>query len=105
MSYLIIDVLKVFKDGKPMSPGDVAQRLGIPKYKALSVVSCLSEIGLLEAIYSKGNYKIYKLSDLGEAFLVMLEGGRTIKDLLEAAVAKPNAAVAQEVRQEVRAES
>ncbi|MGC9071102.1 MAG: transcriptional regulator [Acidilobus sp.] len=103
MGDLIVDVLKAFKDGKPMSPGDVAQRLGIPKYKALSVVSCLSDIGLLEPIYAKGNYKIYRLSGLGEAILAELEGGKRFSEVLEDTLERTT--LPQEVRQEVKAES
>ncbi len=52
-----------------MSPGDLSQKIGIPKYKALSIVSCLSELGLLEPLYVKGSYKIYRISYIGKRFL------------------------------------
>ncbi|MFP3171782.1 MAG: transcriptional regulator [Acidilobus sp.] len=69
MSDQIIDLLGLFKEHGPLSAGDVSQRLNIPKYKALAVVSCLSSLGLLEPLYVKGSYKIYKISALGEQFL------------------------------------
>ena len=83
---LVAKVLQLFKDSGPMSPGDVAQRLGIPKYKALVMVSCLSEMGLLEAIYVKGSYKIYKVSDVGESLIPLLESGDELRALIKKAL-------------------
>ena len=83
---LVAKVLQLFKDSGPMSPGDVAQRLGIPKYKALVMVSCLSEMGLLEAIYVKGSYKIYKVSDVGESLIPLLESGSELRALIKKAL-------------------
>ncbi len=104
MGELVIDVIKAFKDSEAMSPGDVAQKLGIPKYKALSLVSCLSEMGFLEPLYSRGSYKIYRLSELGEALLQEVEGGRELRDIIEEALGR--GATHGTVRPEgVRAES
>ncbi len=88
MGELIVDVIRAFRDSEAMSPGDVAQKLGVPKYKALSLVSCLSEMGLLEPLYSKGSYKIYRLSELGSALLDEIEAGRSLRDLLEEALGR-----------------
>ena len=83
---LVAKVLQLFKESGPMSPGDVAQRLGIPKYKALVMVSCLSEMGLLEAIYVKGSYKIYRVSDVGESLIPLLESGSEVKAIIKRAL-------------------
>lgn len=69
MSDPIIDLLELFKEKGPLSPGDVSQQLNMPKYKALAMVSCLSNMGLLEPLYVKGSYKIYKISLVGQQFL------------------------------------
>jgi DNA-binding IclR family transcriptional regulator len=86
LTELIVDVLSAFRSDGPMSPGDVAQRLGIPKYKALVTVSCLAELGLLEPLYARGSYKIYKLSSLGGIVLERLKESKSMKELFQEAL-------------------
>lgn len=106
MGELIIDVIRAFRDSEAMSPGDVAQKLGIPKYKALSLVYCLSEMGLLEPLYSRGSYKIYRLSGLGQSLLEEVMAGKGLREIIEEALEKSaqhNPVRAEEVRAESQA--
>ncbi len=84
---LVVEILKAFNDAGPLSPGDVAQKLSVPKYKALATVSCLYELGLLESVYSKGSYKIFRLSDLGRELLLRVESGHEAEEVIRNALA------------------
>ncbi|MGC9112668.1 transcriptional regulator [Acidilobus sp.] len=83
MSDPVIDLLELFKEKGPLSPGDVSQQLNMPKYKALAMVSCLSSMGLLEPLYIKGSYKIYKISLAGQQFLERAEKAGTAAAAME----------------------
>jgi len=58
-----------------MGPGDVAQRLGYPRYRVLATFHCLKDLGLIEEVYSKGSYKIYTITLTGRTLLE--EAGKT----------------------------
>lgn len=75
----MLEVLRTFRDAGPLSPGDIAQKLGVPKYKALAMVSCMHELGLLETVYSKGSYKIYRVSKLGIELLAKADKGQSVE--------------------------
>lgn len=75
MSGVIVAVLRVLRDSGPLGPGDVAARLGIPRYKVLASFHVLNELGIVEEVYSRGSYKIYTLSIIGRRLLELAEAG------------------------------
>ncbi len=66
-----------------MSPGDAAQKLNAPRYKVLATIQCLSELGFLEPLYSRGSYKIYQISLLGKKALEKMNSEESLRDILE----------------------
>ncbi|MDP8003070.1 MAG: transcriptional regulator [Caldisphaera sp.] len=86
MVTLVKSIIEVFADSGPMSPGDVAQKLSMPRYKILATIQCLYEFGFLDALYSRGSYKIYQLSVLGRKFLEKAKSEESIKELLEESI-------------------
>ncbi len=66
---LMVRILEVLEAGGPMGPGDVAQKLAVPRYRVLSTFHCLREMGLIEEVYSKGSYKIYTVTLAGRTLL------------------------------------
>ena len=75
MAGVIIAVLRALRDAGPLGPGDVAAKLGIPRYKVLASFHVLNEFGLVEEVYSRGSYKIYALSLTGRKLLELAEAG------------------------------
>lgn len=73
-----------------MSPGDVAQKLNVPRYKVLATIQCLSELGFLESLYSRGSYKIYQISLLGKNALERLKSEESLRDILEESLMNEN---------------
>ena len=73
-----------------MSPGDAAQKLNVPRYKVLATIQCLSELGFLEPLYSRGSYKIYQISLLGKNALEKLKSEGSLKDILEESLLNVN---------------
>lgn len=59
--------------GRVVTPGDVVALTGLPRYEVLAAFHVLEALGFIEVVHAKGNYKIYKLSDLGERLLEALE--------------------------------
>jgi DNA-binding IclR family transcriptional regulator len=70
----------------PLSPGDVAARLGAPRYRVLASFHILEELGLVERVYSKGSYKVYAATELGKAVLALASEGASLRDIVERGV-------------------
>ena len=86
MSSVIERILEAFNSYGPLSPGDVAQKLDIPRYKVLATIQCLNEFGLLEALYSRGSYKIYQTTIIGKKVLEKIKEKEPLKDLFESII-------------------
>ncbi len=86
MSGLLLKILEVLEREGPLSPGDVAQRLAEPRYKVLASFHCLRELGLISEVYSKGSYKVFRVSIVGEALLKEAARGASISGLIEKAI-------------------
>jgi len=56
-----------------VTPGDVVSLTGLPRYEVLATFHILEALNLVELINSKGNYRVYKLSELGIKLLKALE--------------------------------
>ena len=85
MKSLIMEALRALKEA-PMGPGDLALRIGIPRYKALALAHLLEELGLIEKIYERGTYKIYAISAVGGEVLRFGEEGVGLPEIIEAGV-------------------
>ncbi|EZQ03196.1 hypothetical protein CM19_10245 [Candidatus Acidianus copahuensis] len=72
--YEIKIVLEAIKDGA-LNPGEVVVKTGLPRYEILALFHVLEGLNLIEAIYSKGSHKVYKLTKKGKEILEGLEKG------------------------------
>lgn len=79
--------------GRIVTPGDVVALSGLPRYEVLATFHVLEALNMVEVINEKGNYKVYKMTDLGLKLLKALD--EVDKVLIEVAV--PRAPEAQQV--------
>lgn len=56
-----------------VTPGDVVSLTGLPRYEVLATFHVLEALNLVELVNSKGNYRVYRLSELGVKLLKALE--------------------------------
>lgn len=59
--------------GRVVTPGDVVTLSGLPRYEVLATFHVLEALNMIEVINEKGNYKVYKITDLGLKLLKALE--------------------------------
>ncbi len=67
-------ILSALKD-RIASPSDVISATGLPRYEVLAAFHVLEALGLIETVYIRGNYKLYRLSKEGEKILSALLNG------------------------------
>ena len=65
--------------GKVVTPGDVVSLTGLPRYEVLAAFHVLEALGIVELVNEKGNYKVYKLSNLGLRLLEALESEKALE--------------------------
>lgn len=58
--------------GRVVTPGDVVALSGLPRYEVLATFHVLEALNMIEVINEKGNYKVYKMTDLGLKLLKAL---------------------------------
>lgn len=58
------------------SPSDIIATTGLPRYEVLAAFHILEALGLIELVYIRGNYKLYKLSSEGERIVDILSSGK-----------------------------
>lgn len=58
--------------GRVVTPGDVVALSGLPRYEVLAAFHVLEALNMIEVINEKGNYKVYKMTDLGLKLLKAL---------------------------------
>ncbi|MCC6045219.1 MAG: hypothetical protein LM572_00345 [Ignisphaera sp.] len=68
-------ILTALKD-RIVSPSDVIASTGLPRYEVLASFHILEALNIIEAVYVRGNYKLYKLSELGKKLLDALANGK-----------------------------
>ncbi len=56
-----------------VTPGDVVSATGLPRYEVLATFHILEALNIVELVNSKGNYRVYRLSELGNKLLIALE--------------------------------
>ncbi|MGC8975689.1 MAG: hypothetical protein ACP5KB_05805 [Thermoprotei archaeon] len=59
--------------GRVVTPGDVVALSGLPRYEVLATFHVLEALNIIEVINEKGNYRVYKITDLGLKLLKALE--------------------------------
>ncbi|RLG83772.1 MAG: hypothetical protein DRO18_07635 [Thermoprotei archaeon] len=57
------------------TPGDVALTSGLPRYEVLASFHVLEALRIIEPVHVRGNFKIYRLTKVGEELLKALENG------------------------------
>lgn len=68
-----------------VTPGDVVSLTGLPRYEVLATFHILEALNIVELVNAKGNYRVYRLSELGAKLLSALEKGEEIALKVEAA--------------------
>ncbi len=59
--------------GRVVTPGDVVSLTGLPRYEVLATFHVLEALGVIEPLIEKGNYRVYRLTELGMRLLKALE--------------------------------
>ena len=80
---VVLRILESLEEAGVAGPGDLVAATGLPRYKVLAAVKCLEELGLVEPIYSKGSYRVYRLSRLGARLLEEARSGVSLPEALE----------------------
>ena len=86
---VLVTVLRALEEAGAAGPGDLVAATGLPRYRVLASVRCLEELGLVEVIYSKGSYRVYRVSGLGRAVLDAVESGASLAEVIERGVGTP----------------
>ena len=68
----LINIIKAMV-GRVVTPGDIVTLTGLPRYEVLATFHVLEALGVIEPLSVKGNFKIFKLTDLGYKLLRALE--------------------------------
>ena len=77
----VVAVLREIVSGGLVGPGDVVVRTGLPRYEVLGVFHVLEALGVVERVYSRGNYRLYSPRPVAVRLLEVLEEG--VSDPLE----------------------
>ncbi len=100
MKGVVLSILEAL-ESEPLGPGDLASRLGLPRYRVLGIVHALEELGFVEKIYGRGSYKLYILSGSGRALLSASRRGVELREALaralEQAVERPGGGQAESI--------
>jgi len=70
----LLKILISLKD-RIASPSDIIAATGLPRYEVLAAFHILEALNIVELVYIRGNYKLYKLSSEGEKLIKVLEKG------------------------------
>uniref|UniRef100_A0A7J2T9Y1 ArnR1-like winged helix-turn-helix domain-containing protein n=1 Tax=Ignisphaera aggregans TaxID=334771 RepID=A0A7J2T9Y1_9CREN len=71
----LVMMLSALKD-RIASPSDVISSTGLPRYEVLASFHILEALNIIEVVYVRGNYKLYKLSELGKKLLEALSNSK-----------------------------
>ena len=71
----LVMMLNALKD-RIASPSDVISSTGLPRYEVLASFHILEALNIIEVVYVRGNYKLYKLSELGKKRLEALSNSK-----------------------------
>ncbi|RLG84093.1 MAG: hypothetical protein DRO39_07875 [Thermoprotei archaeon] len=74
----ILAMLKAMID-RLVSPSDVISSTGLPRYEVLAAFHVFEALGIVKRVYSRGNYRLYQLTEAGRRLLEILESGAEIR--------------------------
>ncbi len=77
----LILILRELKDNI-RTPSDIVVATGLPRYEILGSMHVLEALEIVKIVHSKGNYKLYTLSKLGESILEALENNQDLSTIL-----------------------
>ncbi|MCS7111741.1 MAG: helix-turn-helix domain-containing protein [Sulfolobales archaeon] len=75
-------ILSALKD-RIASPSDIIASTGLPRYEVLAAFHILEALNIITVVYVRGNYKLYRLSDLGVELLNALSNNRNFEIVLQ----------------------
>lgn len=58
------------------SPSDIIAGTGLPRYEVLAAFHILDALGLVELVYVRGNYRLYRLTNEGKKIVDVLNNGK-----------------------------
>ena len=79
----LLVMLKAMVD-RLVSPSDVIASTGLPRYEVLAAFHIFEALGIVRRVYSRGNYRLYQLTDEGVKLLEALEKKGGVKIDIEA---------------------
>ena len=85
MERAVVSIMEAL-EAEPLGPGDIASRLGLPRYRVLGIIHALEELGLVDKIYGRGSYKLYSLSGAGRLLLLAARSGVDLREVLAKAL-------------------
>ncbi len=74
----LLKLLNALRD-RIASPSDIVTSTDLPRYEVLAAFHVLEALGLVKLVYSRGNYKLYQLTNEGIEVLKALENGKKFK--------------------------
>ncbi|RLG77154.1 MAG: hypothetical protein DRO12_02995 [Thermoprotei archaeon] len=74
----LLAMLKAMVD-RLVSPSDVIASTGLPRYEVLAAFHVFEALGIVKRVYSRGNYRLYQLTEEGVKLLKALEKKGDIK--------------------------
>ncbi|MEM0026800.1 MAG: hypothetical protein QXT53_02500 [Ignisphaera sp.] len=78
----LLTILNALKD-RIASPSDVIAATGLPRYEVLASFHILEALNIVEVVYIRGNYKIYRLSETGKKLLDILLSNKSFTFTVE----------------------
>lgn len=73
----LMKILLSLKD-RIASPSDIIAATGLPRYEVLAAFHILDALGLVEPVYVRGNYKLYRLTSEGSKVIEALSSGKKV---------------------------
>ncbi len=80
----LLEILRALRD-RIASPSDVIAVTKLPRYEVLAAFHVLEALDIIRVVYSRGNYKLYQLTDTGYKLLEALETGKPFTVKIEIA--------------------
>lgn len=78
----LLTILSALKD-RIASPSDIIASTGLPRYEVLAAFHILEALNIISVVYVRGNYKLYRLSDLGLKLLSALGDNKSFDIVIQ----------------------
>ncbi len=76
-----IKILETLSE-KPLNPGEISSKTGLPRYEVLAAIHVLEELGFIKRIYSRGTHRVYVLTSLGAKLLEAYKNGAPLLEVV-----------------------